>query len=155
MAELNAVDDLHDHTLREQLYMNIYKILSTFTSLLCLYLFYLLLFSAHSFMNDLGLEGTEATYFVCRRAAILMLGISVLMFFGRNIPNSQSRQAICLSIGVTMLGLAMSGAYELNRDFVSSGIVGPIFVESILGISFFYVWFSSKRKSQLMLKNDV
>ncbi len=63
--------------------MNKFKILSTFTSLLCLYLFYLLFFSASSFLNDLGVEGAEVAYFISRRAAVLMLGISVLMFFAR------------------------------------------------------------------------
>ncbi|CAM3082766.1 hypothetical protein [Moritella viscosa] len=128
--------------------MNKFKILSTFTSLLCFYLFYLLFFSAHSFLNDLGVEGTEAAYFISRRAAILMLGISVLMFFGRNIPNTQARQAICLSIGVTMLGLAFSGMYELNRGFVGSDIIGAIVIESILCISFFYIWLSGRLKAQ-------
>ncbi len=122
--------------------MNKFKIISMFTSLLCLYLFYLLFFTASSFLNDLGVEGTEAAYFISRRAAILMLGISVLMFFARNIPNSQARQAISLSIGVTMLGLALSGGYELNRGFVSSDIIGAIVIESTLCISFFYVCFS-------------
>lgn len=122
--------------------MNKFKILSTFTSLLCLYLFYLLFFSASSFLNNIGVEGTEVAYFISRRAAVLMLGISVLMFFARNVPNSQARQAISLSIGVTMLGLAFSGGYELNRGFVGSGIIGAIVIESILCISFLYVCFS-------------
>lgn len=121
--------------------MNMYKILSIFTSLLCLYLFYLLLFSASSFLQSLGVEETESAFFVSRRAAMLMLGISVLMFFTRNAPNTRARQAICLSIGVTMLGLAFCGIYEFNRQFVGSGIIGPIVVELILSASFFYVWF--------------
>lgn len=128
--------------------MNKFKILSMFTSLLCFYLFYLLFFSAHSFMNDLGIEGTEAAYFISRRAAVLMLGISVLMFFVRNVPNCQARQAISLSISITMLGLALSGIYELNRRFVGNNILSAILIESALCISFFYVWFSSRVESK-------
>lgn len=128
--------------------MNKFKIVSTFTSVLCLYLFYLLFFSAHSFLNDLGIEGTEVTYFISRRAAILMLGISVLMFFARNVPNSSARQAISLSICVTMLGLALSGIYEFNRGFVGSNILGAIVIEVILCSSFFYIWFSDRYKAQ-------
>ena len=136
--------------------MNIFKILSTFTSLLCLYLFYLLFFSAHSFLSDLGVEGTETAYFISRRAAMLMLGISVLMFFARNTLKSQARQAISLSICVTMFGLALSGIYELNRGFVGSSIIGAIVIESILSTSFFYVWFSDRHEVQKieMLNNE-
>jgi len=128
--------------------MKLFKILSTLTSLLCLYLFYLLFFSAESFFNDLGIEGTEATYFISRRAAILMLGISVLMFFARNIPNSIARQAISLSIIVTMFGLALNGMYELNREFVSNDIIGAIVIELILSISFFYAYYSDWLESR-------
>ncbi|MCP3926424.1 MAG: hypothetical protein GY714_28010 [Desulfobacterales bacterium] len=126
--------------------MNKFKILSVFTSVLCLYLFYLLFFSPQSLFSDLGIKGTEASYFICRRASMLMLGISVLTFLARGIPHSQAMQAISLSVCVTMLGLAMTGTYELMRGFVSNDILISITIESTLSISFFYIWFSNRRK---------
>lgn len=126
--------------------MNKFKILSVFTSMLFFYLFYLLLFYADSFLKDLGLEGSDVSSFIARRAAMLMLGAGVLMFFARNIVNPQARQAISLSICTTMLGLALSGMYEYNRGFVGGGIVGPIVIELGLFASFIYVIYSDKVK---------
>ncbi len=105
-------------------------------------------------MNDLGIEGTEVAYFISRRAAVLMLGISVLMFFARNVPNCQARQAISLSISMTMLGLALTGLYELNRGFVGSNILSAILIESALCISFFYVWFTSRYEAKYIEKTN-
>jgi len=127
--------------------MSKFKILSLFTSLLFLYLFYLLFFSADQFFSDLGIEATETAYFMCRRAAMFMLGISVLMFFARNIPSSPARQAISISIAVTMLGLALTGMYEFNRGFVSNDIFISIIVETILCVSFLYIWFTDRNDS--------
>ncbi len=125
--------------------MNKFKLLSLFTSALCFYLFYLLLFSPQSFLADLGVEGSEAAYFVSRRAAMLMLGISILTFFIRSLPHSQARQAIALSICITMSGLALAGSYELLRGFVGQDILTAIVIETILAASFLYIWFANRR----------
>ena len=92
-----------------------FKILTSFTAILCCYLFFLLCLSPQSFLFDLGIEGNEAAYFISRRAGMLMLGISVLLFFARNVPHSQARQAIALSISVTMFGLAIAGSASSCR----------------------------------------
>ncbi len=127
--------------------LNLFKILTSFTALLCAYLFYLLCFSPQAFFFDMGVEGSEAAYFISRRAGMLMLGISILMFFARNVPHSQARQAIALSIAVTMCGLAIASTYELVRGFVGSAMFGAIIIESILASSFFYLWFSHLKKT--------
>ncbi len=130
--------------------INLFKILTSFTSLLCCYLFYLLCFSAQSFLFDLGVEGSEAAYFVSRRAGMLMLGISVLMFFSRNASHSQTRQAIALSIAVTMFGLAMASTFEFVRGYVNSAIFGAIVIESILALSFLYIWVSNYKQAKAL-----
>lgn len=129
-------------------HLNPFKILTSLTALLCGYLFYLLCFIPHVFLQDLGIEVSEAAYFVSRRAGMLMLGVSVLMFFSRNIPHSQARQAIILSIAVTMLGLAIASAYEFTRGFVGNAIFGALITESILTMSFFCLWFFYYKKHQ-------
>ncbi len=126
--------------------MNKFKILSIFTSGLCLYLFCLLFFFPQSLFNDFGIEGSEIAYFLSRRTSALMLGISVLTFLARNITHSKTIQAISLSVCVSMIGLAITGSYELIRGFVSSDILISIFIESVLSISFFYIWFSDRQK---------
>jgi len=133
---------------------NFYKILTSFTAILCCYLFFLLCLFPQSFLSDLGIEASEAAYFISRRAGMLMLGISVLLFFARNVPHSQARQAIALSISVTMFGLIIAGSYEFLRGYVNSAIFGPIVIESILAASFFYIWFSNHKKSgRILLEN--
>jgi peptidoglycan/LPS O-acetylase OafA/YrhL len=127
---------------------NLFKISTSFTALLCCYLFYSLCFSPQSFLLDLGVEGNEAAYFISRRTGMLMLGVSVLMFCARNLPHSQARQAIALSIAITMLGLTITGTYELLRGYVGNAIIGAIAIESILASSFFYLWFSNAKKTQ-------
>jgi O-antigen/teichoic acid export membrane protein len=131
---------------------NLFKVLTSFTALLCGYLFYLLCFSPNIFLFDLGVEGSEAAYFISRRAGILMLGISILMFFARNVPHSQARQAIALSIAVTMFGLAIASTYELMRGLVGNAIFGAIVIESILASSFFYLWISHFKKTTQLAK---
>ncbi len=126
--------------------MKKFKILSIFTSVLCFYLFCILFFFPQSFFTDMGIEGNETAYFLARRASMLMLGISVLMFFARSIPHSQARQAISLGICVTMSGFAMTGTYEFMRGFIGNNILPAIIVESSLSISFFYIWLSNKYK---------
>jgi hypothetical protein len=126
--------------------LNAFKILSCFTALLCSYLFYSLCFSPQSFLLDLGVNGNEAAYFVCRRAGMLMLGISVLMLLARNVPHSQARQAIAISIAVTMFGLALASTYEFARGYVGNAIFGAIVLESILAVSFFYLWVFNYKK---------
>ena len=126
--------------------MSKFKALSIFTSVLCLYLFYLLFFDPQTLFSDLGIEGSQTAYFMSRRASMLMLGISVLTFFARGIPQSQAMQAISLSVCVTMFGLAMTGMYEFIRGFVSNDIFISIIIESILSLSFFCLWFSNRQK---------
>ena len=126
--------------------LNAFKILSCLTALLCGYLFYSLCFSPQSFLLDLGVDGNEAAYFVCRRAGMLMLGMSVLMLFARNVPHSQARQSIAMSVAVTMFGLALASSYEFSRGYVNNAIFGAIVLESILALLFFYLWFFNYKK---------
>ncbi|MCP3943791.1 MAG: hypothetical protein GY710_20250 [Desulfobacteraceae bacterium] len=127
--------------------MNKFKILSIFTSVFCLYLFGLLCFFPQSLLNDLGIAGSETAYFISRRTSVLILGISALTFLARNITHSKAIQAISLSVCVSMIGLAITGTYELIRGFVSNDILISIFTESVLSISFFYIWFSDRQKN--------
>jgi len=113
-----------------------YKIISIATSLLFVYLFSQLFFLSNSFVKDLGLEPSITSLVLARRASMFMLGIAILMFFSRNLPASKSRQIICLSTGVTLLGLACMGTIEFLKGNVNSSIMVAIFIESVLWISY-------------------
>jgi hypothetical protein len=58
------------------------------------------------------------------------------MFTLRNLPSSKVRQAGCLSVGATLLGLACMGTYELIKGSVNSSIVVATGIESVLWISY-------------------
>lgn len=115
---------------------NFYKIVSIATSVLFIYLFSELFFSSDSFIVNLGLEPSATTLVLARRTSMFMLGIAILMLTLRNLPSSKVRQAVCLSVGATLLGLACMGTYELIRGSVNSSIVVAIGIESVLWISY-------------------
>lgn len=113
-----------------------FKITSIATSVLFVYLFAELLFFSDSFVKDLGLEPSIATLVLARRVSMFMLGIAVLMFLSRNLPNSAPRKFICLSTGITLLGLSIMGIFEFINGNVNSSIIAAIVIESILWISY-------------------
>lgn len=113
-----------------------YKVVSIATSALFVYLFTQLFFFSDSFVLDLGLEPSATTLVLARRTSMFMLGIAILMLTLRNLPTSKVRQAVCLSVGATMLGLACMGTYELLKGSVNSSILVAIAIESFLWISY-------------------
>ena len=125
-----------------------FKILAIFTSLLCFYIFYLLFSSPDKFLFDIGLTGNEAAYFVARRAAMLFLALSALMFGVMNLENGLARQAILLSLVVMMSSLALLGSYEFLRGFVNEGLMPAIIIESVLALAFLTLWLVNRGKIQ-------
>ena len=76
---------------------------------------------------------------------MLMLGFAILSFNGRNAPCSVARQAIALSIGISMAGLAMLSTFEYLRGFASKAILPAGAIESVLALVYFLLWlFHSK-----------
>lgn len=116
-----------------------YKIINIVTSILFVYLFSQLFFLSDSFVKNLGLEPSIASLVLARRASMFMLGIAILMFFSRNLPASKARQIICLSTGVTLLGLACMGTLEFIKGNINSSIILAIIIESILWISYMII----------------
>lgn len=122
-----------------------YKLLSGFTAILFAYLFLKLLLDTQSFLSDIGLQSSEGARILAQRASMFMLGISVLMFGSNKLPHSRGRQAICLATAISMLGLSILGAYELSKGTISSGIIPAIVIETILWLSFGYVFIKNLR----------
>jgi len=122
-----------------------YKVLCGFTGVLFIHLFYTLFFNSSTLMHDIGLQSSESTTILSRRTAMFMLGIAVLMLGAARLPHSQARQLICLATGITMLGLSIMGSYELSKGTVSSGILTSIVVETILWLSFGFIYLKNRR----------
>ena len=125
--------------------LNFYKVVSIITAALFVFLFYQLFFCADAFCQNLGLEPSVATSVLSRRTSMFMLGLSVLLFSSRNLPPSKARNYICLSTGVTMVGLACMGSYELWMGRVNTSILSAIAIEIPLGMSFLLLLFKNRK----------
>ena len=125
--------------------LKIYKIVCIVTSVLFIVLFLQLFLSPGPFVKDLGLQPSVATSVLGRRVSIFMLGISILLFCSRGLSHSKARQFICLSTGITMVGLACMGTYEYFMKTVNSSIFIAIIIETILGFSFLIIFFKNRK----------
>ena len=126
--------------------MKIFSILCLMTSVLFIFLFFLLFLGPESFVKDMGLEPSVSTSVLARRASMFMLGISVLLFCSRSLPHSRARQFIALSTGITMIGLACTGIYEHSMGTVNSSIFIAIAIESVSGASFLILFFKGQSR---------
>ncbi|GGY83128.1 hypothetical protein GCM10011613_29990 [Cellvibrio zantedeschiae] len=118
-----------------------FKALSIFTAALALILFLSLLFVPEPIFFIFQLTETGSAFFIARRAAMLFLGIAILSWLGRAQPHSQSRQSICMGLGVMMLGLACLGLFEYLRGFAGPGIGLAVITEAIIGVAYLKIWF--------------
>ncbi|PHR61073.1 MAG: hypothetical protein COA43_05380 [Robiginitomaculum sp.] len=117
-----------------------FNILSTATTVLALSLSLLLAFTPQFIFWLFSLTGNEAAYFISRRAAIMFLGIAVLAWLGRKSAPSSLRQAVCLGMGVMMIGLALLGLGEFARGYTKAGILLAVTTEFMFGFAYVYLW---------------
>ncbi|WP_114326959.1 hypothetical protein [Candidatus Colwellia aromaticivorans] len=86
----------------------------------------------------------DSAFFMGRRAAMLFACIAIFSWVGRNASNSESRQAICISISISIFSLALLGVFELVRGFPGAGIGLAIATELIISIAYFQIWLGNK-----------
>ena len=121
-----------------------YKIVSTFTALISITLCVVLMLAPEVIFSLFNIQEHDSAFFLGRRAAMLFLGISVFSWVGRNAVNSESRQAICLGLAISMLTLALLGTVEYLRGYAGIGIFLAVVTETILAVLYFKVWLSCK-----------
>lgn len=117
-----------------------YKTLNLITLAISIILSIILFLFPNVLFLLFGIEGNDAAYFICRRAAMFFIGYAVICYFSRNIKPSESRRAISLGIGISMLGFAILGAFEYLRGFAGIGIFLAVMTELFLSICYFAVW---------------
>jgi hypothetical protein len=117
-----------------------FRKLSTITAVIAVTLFLLLLFAPEIIFTLFQVQGNESAFFISRRAAMLFLGFAVITWLGRNSSNSETRQAICIGMSISMLALAVLGVIEFLRNFVGIGIFLAVFTELVLGIAYLKIW---------------
>ncbi|HOX52273.1 MAG TPA: hypothetical protein PKY05_12350, partial [Fibrobacteria bacterium] len=98
------------------------------------------LFLPDPFVQGFGLEPSNATRILARRASMFMLGISVACLAMRSLQDAPWRGRFCLAMGITLLGLAGTSSFELARGTVDSSVFFAATVETILGLAFASTW---------------
>jgi len=121
-----------------------FKMVSVITSVITLSLCLVLLLIPELIFMLFDIDENSSAFFIGRRAAMLFLGISVFTWSGRNAAHSESRQAVCLGLTISMLALALLGTAEYLRGFAGIGISLAIITEATLALLYFKIWFSYK-----------
>ena len=123
-----------------------FRVVSIITTVIALILCLVLILFPEIIFMLFNINDDSSAFFIGRRAAMLFLGISVVTWVGRNAPHSESRQAICLGLTISMLALALLGTAEYLRGFAGAGILLAVITEAILALLYFKTWFSYKRQ---------
>lgn len=121
-----------------------FNIVSLSTAFIATALCIALLFAPEIIFRLFTIEEDSSAFFIGRRTAMLFLGIAVLSWVGRNAAHSESRQAICLGLAVSMFALALMGIAEYIRGFVGIGIFLAVVTECILAVMYFTIWYRYK-----------
>ena len=121
-----------------------FKMVSVITAVIALTLCLVLLLTPEVIFLLFSIDENSSAFFIGRRVAMLFLGISVITWVGRNASHSESRQAVCLGLAISMLSLAVLGTIEYLRGFAGFGISLAVITESILALLYFKIWFSCK-----------
>ncbi len=102
------------------------------------------IFAGASVLKQWGIEATDGSLVICRRIGALYLGLALMFFLGRTAAPSDLRSAVCLSIGGAIALLACLGLFEFWAGRVSSGIVVPAIVETVLAAGFVWAWWAGR-----------
>lgn len=124
--------------------MTEFKRVSTITACIALTLCMVLITYPEAIFLLFGIPENSSAFFIGRRAAMLFLGISVFAWVGRNAVHSESRQAICLGLAISMLALAILGTLEYLRGYAGIGIFLAVVAEAVLSALYFKIWLSCR-----------
>lgn len=129
-----------------------YKTASTYTALIAFTLFTILILLPEMLFWLFGIEQSSSALFVGRRMAMLFLGLAILLWVGRNAEHSESRQAICLSVAVSMCALAGLGVFEFQQGQAGPGILLAVMTELTIAFLYLKVWLSHKQIAVDLIK---
>jgi hypothetical protein len=102
------------------------------------------IFAGASVLKQWGLEATDSSLVVSRRLGAIYLGIALMFFLGRTAAPSVLRSAVCLGMGGAIALLACLGLFELWAGRVTSGIIVPAIVETLLAAGFAWAWWRGR-----------
>lgn len=82
-----------------------------------------------------SLEPSDSAEFLSRRAAMLFVALSLVLFWTKNHPVTETRYALAQAIALSMIFLAGLGAFEWARGNAGSGISLAIVTEILVAIA--------------------
>jgi hypothetical protein len=97
-----------------------------------------------SVLKEWGIEATNGPLVICRRVGAVYLGLALMFFLGRAAAPSDLRSAVCVGVGVAIALLACLGFFEFWAGRVSSGIIVPAIVETVLAAGFAWAWWGGR-----------
>ncbi len=124
--------------------MSQYKVVSISTAFIAMTLCIVLLLAPQIIFGLFSIQEDSSAFFIGRRAAMLFLGISVFSWVGRNAVHSESRQAICLGLAISMFTLVLLGVVEYLRGYAGMGIFLAVVTEFVLAVLYFKIWLRYK-----------
>ena len=102
------------------------------------------IFAGASVLKQWGIAATDGSLVVSRRIGALYLGLALMFFLGRTAAPSDLRSAVCLGMGGAIALLACLGLFELWAGRVTSGIIVPAIVETLLAAGFAWAWWRGR-----------
>nr|WP_295885176.1 hypothetical protein [uncultured Devosia sp.] len=111
-----------------------YRAASLVTAALFTVLFAVLMISPAVMFWLFGIEANAAAEFVGRRTAILFIGLAVVVFLGRDEPDSALRRAVATGVFTVVAGFAGLGLIELFRGAAGMGILVAVAGEAVLAV---------------------
>ena len=129
-----------------------FKKISTFTASIACSLFAAFLLYPEFPFSLFGIEQSSAALLVGRRMAMLFLGLAILLWVGRNAEHSESRQAISISIAISMCALAGLGVFEFHHGLAGPGILLAVMTELAIAFLYLKVWLSHKQVAVDLIK---
>jgi len=113
-----------------------FKITATVAAVLTLCLALGYLFAGDFMTLRWQIEPTESVLLYGRRIGATFLGLSVIFFMARSIPNSVARRAMSSGAVVSCLLLAILGIYEFSAGRAAAPILFSVALEILIASAF-------------------
>ncbi|MEY1555935.1 hypothetical protein AB3Y40_09915 [Yoonia sp. R2331] len=110
----------------------IFRFAAIATAIVCAVLFVTFLLFPGSYAGTYSVPTNASAEFITRRSSGVFLGLAVMLWMGRNAPDSPLRRAVCYGLFAIFAGIAATGCYEYARGFASVSILVAALGELVL-----------------------
>ena len=126
-----------------------FRHIAILTSCLFFVLAIVWMFFPEQMLAQWGAQYSDATGIVSRRCAAFYTGVAMMFFIARNAVHSATRMVLIQGIITICAILIFLGVYEFVAGHASYQILAAVVIESVLGLTFIYVWNTSSKVNNL------